>query len=229
MGNKHIIRLGIVDDDHLIVQLLTPLVQSTGQITVAYTAPSGNDFLAALDRGNLQLDIVLLDLRMKNGNGLLVMEKLKEMASDIKIIVLSSYYQSSYLGQILKAGAHAFIPKKIDKKELIACIIEVDKKGLCITAEQFETVRNQLSFRTPKLHLQQKNELSAREIEVIELLCQQKSTVEIANHLFISPKTVESHKAKLFSKTGVRNLAGIIIYAVKNKIVNPDELILIEA
>ncbi len=228
MENNNKIRLGIIDDDRLIVQLLKPILEKTGKIEVCLMAFSGNEFLDRLTKGDVFLDVVLLDLRMRNGSGLDVLEKLQNDLKSIKVIVLSTFYQSSFIGQMLKIGADAFLPKDVDQEDLIKTIEEVHLKGHCFSSEQVESLRKQLSARTPKFHLPQKNGLTLREIEVLQLLCQQLSTQEIAKQLFISPKTVETHKSNLIVKAGVKNMAGLVIYAAQNRIIDPDELILLD-
>ncbi|MEL6637454.1 MAG: response regulator transcription factor [Bacteroidota bacterium] len=228
MDSNRSIQLGIVDDDRLIVQLLKPLLESDGKIKVCLMAYSGNDFLHQLEREEVELDIILLDLRMDNGNGLEVMTALQKEGKAIKVIVLSTYYRSAFIGQMLKCGAVAFLPKEVDQGELIATIKEVYQRGHYFSPSQFQAIRRQLSSKTPKFYLPQKNGLTAREIEVLKLLCQQFNTQEIATALFISPKTVETHKSNLIFKTGVKNMAGLVIYAIQNRIVDANELILLD-
>ncbi|MEL6864877.1 MAG: response regulator transcription factor [Bacteroidota bacterium] len=228
MEELHKIRLGIIDDDRLIVQLLVPILEESGKIAVVLTAHSGQGFLEKLEAQAIQLDVILLDLRMRNGSGLDVLTQLQNGRKTMKIIVLSTFYEHSFIGQMLKIGADAFLPKEIDQEELIATIEEVHQKGHSFSTEQMQAIRKQLSPRAPKLHFPQKEGLTPREVEVLQLLCQQMTTQEIAGFLFISPKTVESHKSNLIVKTGVKNTAGLVIYAIQNQIVNPDELILID-
>ena len=228
MENRSKIHLGIVDDDRLLVQLLRPLLQNSGNILVTLIAHSGNDFFRKLENGAATPDIILLDLRMDDGNGLDVMYQLQKKIWPIKIIVLSSHYKISFIGQMLRFGAHAFLPKQIDKTDLLTTIEEVCQKGHCLSPEQMEAVRQQLSAKTPKFHIHQNKNLTVREVEVLQLLCLQMSTMEIANQLFISPKTVESHKSNLIIKAGVRNMAGLVIFAAQNRIIDPDELLLLD-
>ncbi len=228
MDNNRRIQLGIIDDDRLIVQLLKPILEEDGKIAVKLMAYSGNEFLDQFTKDELELDVILLDLRMSNGNGLDVMSALQKVVTSVKVIVLSTYYRRSFIGQMLKIGASAFLPKDVDQDDLIATIEEVYSKGYSLSMEQLQTVRRQLSAKIPKFHLPQKDSLTSREIEVLQLLCQQLNTQEIAAALFISPKTVETHKSNLISKTGVKNMAGLVIYAIQNRIVNANELILLD-
>jgi len=219
------IKIGIVDDDLLFVQLLKNYIDNNGDYQVTLTSTGGYQFLTE-DSGSL--DILILDLRMTNGDGLEVMAELAKRETETKIIVLSSFYRRSFMGQMLKMGAHAFLPKEIELEELLAVIKTVHHTGHYFSNDQIDVMRSQLSNKLPEFHAFSKNELTDREVDVLRLVCQQLSTKEIADSLFISPKTVETHKTNLMIKTGVKNMAGLVIYAVQNKVIDPDEIVLFD-
>ncbi|MCW1961255.1 response regulator transcription factor [Chryseobacterium viscerum] len=219
------IKIGIVDDDLLFVQLLKNYIDNNGDYQVTLTSTGGYQFLTE-DSGSL--DILILDLRMTNGDGLEVMSELAKRETETKIIVLSSFYRRSFMGQMLKMGAHAFLPKEIELEELLAIIKTVHHTGHYFSNDQIDVMRSQLSNKLPEFHAFSKNELTDREVEVLRLVCQQLSTKEIADSLFISPKTVETHKTNLMIKTGVKNMAGLVIYAVQNQVIDPNEIVLFD-
>ncbi|WP_284460961.1 response regulator transcription factor [Chryseobacterium sp.] len=220
------IKIGIVDDDLLFVQLLKNYIENSGIYQVVVTAKSGYHFLAEEDCGSL--DILILDLRMANGDGLDVMSALTQREIQTKIVVLSSFYRRSFMGQMLKMGAHAFLSKEIELEELLTVLNTVYHTGHYFSSEQIDAMRGQLSNKLPEFHSFSKNELTEREVEVLRLVCQQMSTKEIADSLFISPKTVETHKTNLMIKTGVKNMAGLVIYAVQNSIIDANEIVLLD-
>ena len=219
------IKIGIVDDDLLFVQLLKSYIESNGNYQVVLTSTGGDQFLS---EDLPALDILILDLRMANGDGLEVMTELSKQEKEIKIIVLSSFYRRSFMGQMLKMGAHAFLSKEIELEELLVVINTVYNTGHYFSNEQIDVMRTQFSNKLPEFHAFSKNELTEREIDVLRLVCQQLSTKEIADSLFISPKTVETHKTNLMIKTGVKNMAGLVIYAVQNKIIDANEIVLFD-
>lgn len=223
-----IIKIAIVDDDVMVSALLRDFFERTGTIKTLYIAGSGNQFLEEFGNNVKVPDVILLDLRMKNGSGLEVLEQLSMMEESPKIIVMSSHYAPSYMGQMLKLGCDAFLPKEIDPEELIEIIYRVYEYGHYFLEEQIVSLRKQVATKSPKLHINSKDSLSERELEVLELLCQQLTTKEIADRLFISPKTIEMHKGNLLVKTGVRNSVGLIMYAVQNKLIDPNSLILLD-
>ena len=220
------IKTGIVDDDLLFVQLLENYINNSENFEVVLTSTSGHHFLS---EANADLpDILLLDLRMANGDGLEVMTALSQKDAETKIIVLSSFYRRSFMGQMLKMGAHAFLPKEIELEELLNAMNAVYHNGHYFSNEQVNVLRNQLSNKLPEFHSFSKDALTEREIDVLRLVCQQLSTKEIADALFISPKTVETHKTNLMVKTCVKNMAGLVIYAVQNNIINANEIVLLD-
>lgn len=226
MESKNI-QIAIVDDDQLVVQLLASFLQKKDAINILLTANSGNQFLENLEKTKEKPDVVLLDLRMRDGNGLETIDELIKRYSNLKIAVLSSYYKSSSIGYMLKLGVHAFLPKGIDKEELVDVIDEVYKKGHYFTDNQVDFLRNQISHKTPKQYIKSKEELTTRELEVLQLICQQYTAKEIGEKLFVTTKNIEFHKSNLLIKTGVKNTAGLIIYAIQNKVVNVNDVVLL--
>lgn len=220
------IKIGIVDDDLLFVQLLKNYIDQDERYEVVLTSTGGHDFLN--ETVNKALDVLILDLRMANGDGLDVMAALSQKETETKIIVLSSFYRRSFMGQMLKMGAHAFLSKEIELEELLQVIHTVHDTGHYFSEEQVTVMRTQLSNKLPEFHAYSKDELTDREIDVLRLVCQQLSTKEIADALFISPKTVETHKSNLMIKTCVKNMAGLVIYAVQNNIVDANEIVLLD-
>lgn len=224
--NNNILNIAIVDDDLLFVQLLKNYIEQYDHYKVVLTTTSGNAFINELNDNHI--DILILDLRMSDGDGLEVMSALSQKESHIKTIVLSSFYRRSFMGQMLKMGANAFLPKEIELEELLNVINSVYDKGHYFSNEQIDVMRGQLSNKLPEFRAFSKDELTEREIDVLRLVCQQFSTKEIADNLFISPKTVETHKTNLMIKTNVKNMAGLVIYAVQNNIVDPNEIVLFD-
>jgi DNA-binding NarL/FixJ family response regulator len=223
------INIAIIDDDSLVVQLLKGFLEKSVDPTfnIVLTANSGNSFLEKLTTISTDnLDIILLDMRMADGDGLSVLEQLQKLGTTAKVIVLSSFWKKAYIGQMINLGAHAFLPKEIDKEDLIAIIEETYRKGHYFTPEQLDTLRPQIAAKSPKLHIQPKDTLTTRELDILQLIVQQHTTKEIATKLFITSKTVEAHKSNLFSKTGVKNTVGLVMYAIQNGLIDPDSFII---
>lgn len=217
------ITLTIVENDKLIADLLKSFLNEVQGFEVVNLYYDGSSFLENLETST-PADILLIDLKMPNISGVDVIERLKGSEFETKIIVLSSYYDPNHLGFLFKLGVSAFLPKEIDKDELIRIIRAVYSDGYYFNMDQVRALQEQMNPRNSSIPLNTKDSLTAREIDVLKLVCQQLTSKEIGEKLFISKKTVETHKSHLLSKTGARNIAGLIMYAVQNGLVNPDEI-----
>ncbi|MCH2225748.1 MAG: response regulator transcription factor [Crocinitomicaceae bacterium] len=219
------IKLAIVDDDVLVVELLANFLSLNKEFEITFTANSGEECLEKINAADTDVpDVLLLDLRMGKVTGLNVLEELGGTEPDIRIIVISSHYKDSFMGFMLKTGVSAFLPKGISPKKLEEVIFEVFQRGFYFLPDQLNMVRSQVSSKAPKPELVEENLLSEREIEILKLICNQKTAKEIGESLFIAQRTVEGHKNNLFVKTGARNIAGLVIYAAQKEIILIEEL-----
>lgn len=218
------INVAIVDDDSLIVNLLQSFISGQESIDVILTAQGGKEFLGLLQNTEKIPDILLLDMKMQGMDGIEVSQYLKTHYPSIKVIVISSHYQLSFLGFMLKTGVAAFLPKGVSPNELVQIIRIVNEKGFYFMEDQMDVIREHLSIKSPKLILEQGNVLSNREIDVLRLLCKQKTAKEIGELLFITQRTVEGHKNNLFVKTGAKNIAGLVIYSIQHNIIRIEDL-----
>jgi DNA-binding NarL/FixJ family response regulator len=220
------IQLAIVDDEVLIVSLLNDFFKRQNEINVCLVSTSGKAFLEELSNSKIVPEVLILDLKMEDESGIDVLEVLKENYSSIKTIIMSSHYKKSFMGFILKMGASAFIPKGISPHDLLKIVIEVRQKGFYFQSDQIEIIRDQVSAKTSEPNFNKINVLSEREVEILKLICLQKTAKEIGEQLFIAKRTVEGHKNNLFLKTETKNIAGLAIYAMQNSLVKAEEIFL---
>jgi len=219
------INIAIVDDEALIVMLLGDYFDKYPGIEVIFTANDGTQLINYLREGKQEPDVVLLDLQMKEMSGMDTTAILKQEFPDIKIIIVSSFYKKSFMGYMLKLGVNAFLPKGVHPEQLVEAIEEVNAKGYFFVGEQIDIMREQISAKTPAPSFTIIEELSEREKEILKLICLQYTAPQIAEMLCISNRTVEGHKSSLFMKTSARNLAGLVIYAVQNNIIDIDDFL----
>lgn len=218
------ISIAITDDDALIVSLLENYLKTTTDIDVLFTATGGEELFDKLNSGAAVPQILLLDLRMNGMDGVAVTEKLKTEYPSVKVIVVSSHYQRSFMGFMLKTGVAAFLPKGVSPVELVTIIQTVNKQGYYFKDDQLDALREQIPSKAPRPVLNQEELLSEREIEVLRLICQQKTAKEIGDELYITQRTAEGHKNSLFAKTGAKNIAGLVVYAIQNEIISVKDL-----
>jgi len=219
------IKIALLDDDYLIVTLLKSFFGQNEMLEVVFDATDGYQLYKYLDEKDVLIpDVLLLDLKMKTVDGLEVLKQVKVKNPELKVIVISSHYQDNSVGFMAKEGVAAFLPKGISPFELIDIIRQVNDTGFYFNKKQMDVLREQISSKVPKPHIETEDALTERETEIIKLLCQQKTAKEIGEILFIAQRTVEGHKNNIFIKTGVRNVAGLIVYALQKQIVSLDEL-----
>ncbi|MCP1301094.1 response regulator transcription factor [Chryseobacterium sp. S0630] len=221
------IKLALIDDEQLILEGVKMLLSNEKNISVCLTADNGPDFIE--DLGKLSKDefpdIALIDVQMKPMNGFELVEILKEKYPDLKIIILSSHYKTSILGYMVKLGVSAFLPKNSNKKTFIDAITMVDKNGVFFTAEDHQMLFTYMNSSAKKNSLfETEDELSEREKDVVKLICQEFTNNEIGEKLFISPRTVESHRQRILEKIGAKNTVGIVIYAIVNNIYSLEKI-----
>jgi len=215
------IKLVLVDDEQLILEGIKMLLSMQKNISVDYMATSGSEILTHLETNekNDFPDIAMIDVQMQPMDGFELVEILKKKHPDLKIIILSSHYKSSVLGYMVKLGVSAFLPKNSDKKTFIEAIEMVDQNGMYFTKEDHEMLLSYMNTPSRKRSLFENEEtLSNREVDVVKLICQEKTNQEIADILFLSPRTVESHRQRILDKIGAKNTVGIVIYAIINSI-----------
>jgi DNA-binding NarL/FixJ family response regulator len=215
-----IIKIALVDDEALFVEGLSLLFSNVAHINVTTTANSGLEFLGFL-ADNLETDlpdIALVDIQMKPMDGFQLVEALKDKYPDLKIIILSSHYKSNVLGHMIKLGVSAFIPKNANKELLITGIESVNNTGVYFTQTDQEMLMRYMNRRSKKITLSPNKKLSAREIEILKLICLEHTNQEIADQLFLSIRTVEGHRQRILEKVGAKNTVGLVIYAIANKI-----------
>ncbi len=215
--DKQTIKLIIVDDHDLFREGLRFVLSKNTDFEVIDEASNGLEYLNIIK--TVKPDIVLMDIDMPVMNGINATKKSIDLYPDIKIIVLSMHGDQEHYLQMIESGAKGFILKDAGSKELTLAINEVYNNKNYFSQELLMKIilRKEESPIGEKLIKQL--EISDREIEVLELLCKAFSNNQIADKLFISPKTVEGHKTKLMDKTNTTNSVSLVLYAIKNHLV----------
>lgn len=202
----------IVDDHNLFRNGLKFILNQFENIEVVGEASNGKEFLILLENISLP-DIVLLDINMPILNGIEAAKRSLQKYPKLKIIVLSMYGESEYYNTMIDIGVKGFILKDCDNKELKEAIERVYSGGTYFSQEIL------LSLIKEKKSNDKIN-LTKREKEILELICKGYSNNEIAEKLFISQRTVERHRANLLEKTNSKNSISLVVFALKNKLVD---------
>lgn len=214
-NNSKTYNVMIVDDHALFRNGLKLLLNSFSNFKVVAEASNGVEFLEVLDI--IRVDIVLMDIEMPLMNGFEASQKAIEKFPDLKIITLSMYGDEDYYYKMIEAGVSGFLLKDSDIDEVHAALISVSEGKNYFSQELLQNLIK--SFRDQDDNQKNLFDLSSREIEIVSLICQGLSNNEIGDKLFLSKRTVEKHRANILEKTNSKNTASLVMFAIKNKIV----------
>ncbi|MEG0849765.1 response regulator [Flavobacterium plurextorum] len=213
-----VIKIALVDDEVLFRKGIAFLLQREANIEIVFESSNGEELISKLEENDNTPDIIIMDLKMPVLNGVEATKIIRKSFPQIKIIALTSYDSKSFIANMIQVGAVAYLIKNTTPKDLIKTINEVYAKGFYYNESVLKTIQETIvSSKNSKGSLET-SFLSPREIEILQLICQQKTTTEIAEHLFLSPRTVEGHRNNLLLKTESRNIAGLVVYAIQNEI-----------
>jgi DNA-binding NarL/FixJ family response regulator len=216
-----IIKIVIADDEQLFRTGMRFLLERTDEFEVIFEAEDGAELIDLLDKSEQIPDIILMDLKMPKLNGVEATKIIHAEYPEIKIIALTSYGGKSFIINMIDVGASSYLLKNTSPKDVIFTIKEVHNKGFFYNDKVMKMIHeNLLSSSGKKIRSDlDKKLLSKREIEVLELICAEYTTNEIAEKLFISPRTVDGHRNNLLLKTGSKNVAGLVIYGIQKKLI----------
>jgi len=212
---KKTIKAIIVDDHQMFRNGLKSILEQEEWAQIIGEASNGQEFIELIQ--NITPDIVLMDIDMPIMNGIEASEKAIEMKGDINILVLSMYDDYSHYSRLVSAGVKGFISKSAGKTELEKGILAVSKGECYFSSDLLRNII--LEINKSKDHTDLDISLTSRELEILKLICNGFATNEIADKLCLSNKTIDNHRSKILQKTGVKNSVGLVIYAIKHKIV----------
>lgn len=221
------IKIILVDDEELFRSGITFMLQREVNINILHQSSNGRELLDYLTIAPTLPNIVLMDLKMPLLNGVETTKILKVEYPNIAIIALSSYHSKAFIINMIKEGASSYIIKNSSPADMIKTINAVAEKGFYYDSTTLKVLRDEKlngNYENVKSVLDE-NFLTPREKEVLVLICQQFSTKEIADKLFISPRTVEVHRKNILLKSEVKNLAGLVVFAIQNDLVILDDLV----
>ena len=209
------ISIAIVDDHKLFRDGLKILLKrACPEIDVVFEASNGGEFLQMLKTNNP--DVILMDIAMPDMDGIEATKRAIEGYPDLKIVALSMYGEEEYYSQMIESGAKGFILKDSDIQEVQNAVREVAEGKNYFTPDILVELIKNMNKKKKK---PEKTELSEREIEILYHICSGQSNQEIADTLHLSKRTVDKHRENLLLKTGAKNTASLVIYAVKNEII----------
>jgi len=208
------IKIIIADDHQLFRNGLKILLNSFPEFEVTGEVSNGEEFLKIIQ--SIPADIALMDINMPGMDGIEATRLALKIAPSLNIIALSMYGEEDYYYRMVDAGAKGFILKDSDIADVREAILTVMKGGNYFSQELLYHVIQKIKHRE---HESKTANLSKREKEILIKICEGMSNQEIADNLFISKRTVDKHRANLLGKTNSKNTASLILYAIKNKLI----------
>ena len=216
------ITIALADDELLFRQGLKAILGKSNKINILFDANDGDDLMHKLRSTDELPEIIITDLKMPNLNGVEATKLIRKEFPDIKIIALTSYFSKPFIVNMISIGAVAYLAKNSTPALMLTTIEEVAEKGFYYDTQVMKFIHEGL-LNPGEKNLKSNFDttyFTKREREVLNLICKQLTTNEIADKLFISPRTVEGHRNNLLLKTESKNVAGLVIYAIRHKLVS---------
>ena len=214
-------KLLLVDDHSLIRAGVRALVSDIPGYTVVGEACDGSQVVELVRE--LDPDIVLLDLSMRATGGLDALARLQAEGCRCKVLILSMHTDPQLIMQALETGAHGYLLKDTTATELEQALAALRADERYLSPAIAHTVINQALLRGQKQEAVEKHNLTARQLEILRLIVRGKSTREIANGLGLSVKTVETHRSQIMKRLQIYDVAGLVLFAVREKIISLDD------
>lgn len=212
---RKMIRLVIADDHPIIINGIKTLLDQNSEIELINEVSNGAELISFMESN--EVDVVLMDVNMPEVNGIDASRIISSKYPKTKVLAFSQYDEKRFVKRLLKCGASGYLLKNSSASEIITAITMVHNGGMYLSKElpDIFTVSKK-TVRVDSLF----PDISTRELDVLKLICDGQNTQEIADGLFISTHTVETHRANLLLKVGVKNTAGLVKWAVENEVIS---------
>lgn len=213
------IRIALVDDHSLFRHGLKMLLSTHPNFEVVAESSSGEEFLAVVE--SVRPDVTFMDYAMAGINGAQTTERALALCPEMKVISLTMFADNAYYSQMVASGAKGFLLKDSDFDVVVEAVEIVCSGGSYFSSSLMESL-SQSIHSTGNVNVEsiaEEDRLSDREIEILVDICRGLSNQEIADHLFISKRTVDKHRANILEKSGCKNTASLVVYAIRNGLV----------
>ena len=212
------IKYAIADDHKLFRKGIIAVLEDSPGFKLVLEAQNGRELLNNLNKA--KPDIILLDLRMPEMDGIETTVEIRKQNEDVKIIIVTMLDDEKYVIHLMEVGANGYLLKNAEPEEIKTAITTAYENGYYFNDYVNKALLKRVVHKNQLKPVFNNNiELTSREIEVLKLICNEQTANEISKLIFLSPRTVEGIRTKLLEKIGVKNTAGLVMYAVKNRLV----------
>jgi DNA-binding NarL/FixJ family response regulator len=216
------IKVALVDDQTIIRKGLIKLFENHPHIQVVCEANNGKEIIEWFEQNyeTSPVDIVLLDIQMPKMDGWEATEILVKKYDNLKIIGLSSYDNEAFIDRFIRCGGRGYLLKVQEVDEIVSAMEQVVEIGYYLSDRVPLSKVRELFANEEVTPFFNGSILSAQELKIVRLICEEKTSQEIADILYISKKTVESHRDRILHKIQARNMVGVAMYAIKHNIID---------
>lgn len=216
------IRLVIADDQVLFRKGLAALIEKEEDLELIAEADNGQELLDRLRPMPVAPDVAIVDMHMPVMNGVELNDILHQEFPEIKVVILSVYDQERFISKMIEAGASGYLIKNTEVEELLTAVRKVHDAGFFFNQASLTAMKNAWQYRNQNIRNLSRIpiDLTDREREVLRLICKEYTNNEMADALNISVRTVEGHRNNLLAKTGCKNTAGLVVFAIRYEVFN---------
>jgi DNA-binding NarL/FixJ family response regulator len=213
-----VIKVAIADDHALFRAGVKTSLSGKRDVELIAEADNGMQLLNLLK--HIEPDVILLDIQMPIMDGIQTLPEIRKVRPDAKVIILSMHNDHSMISKLMEIGANSYLTKYSDSETIYQAIRTCYEQEFFFNELTNKALLTGLRTKRTDLASPQEVNLSDKETRVLKLMCEEKTTKEIADIVEISPRTVEAIRDKLKTKTGAKSMAGLVMYAVKNGIID---------
>ncbi|MBS1779025.1 MAG: response regulator transcription factor [Bacteroidetes bacterium] len=211
------IKLVVADDHHILLDGLKALLQKQKDIEVAGLYDNGNSLFDELAK--TLPDVALVDINMPGMSGDVLTRKIKEFFPSVYVITLSMHDDATHIMEMIEAGVSGYLLKNVNDKELLEAIRTVADGKMYFSSEVSEKITTMVINQQRKLSQPEEPKLTDRELEILKLIAKEYSNAQIAETLFISERTVETHRKNMLRKTNNKTIVGLMKYAMERQLI----------
>ena len=215
--NNKVIKVIIADDHALFRAGVKTALSIKKDVELIAEADNGMQLLNLLK--HIEPDVILLDIQMPIMDGITTLPEIRKLYPKIKVIILSMHNDHSMISKLMEIGANSYLTKNSDSENIYNAIKTCYEQEFFFNELTNKALLTGLRTKRTDTGSPQEVNLSEKELTILKLMCEEKTTKEIADMVEISPRTVEAIRDKLKTKTGAKSMAGLVMYAVKNGII----------
>ena len=212
------IKIAIADDYKIYRDGLKVGLSADKNMEVVLEADNGEDLLNGLEKA--KPDVIIMDLKMPIMDGMEATKEVRKRFNEMKVLVVTMYDDDKFIIHLMEMGANGYLLKNAESDEIIKSIYAVHENGYYFNDLVNKALLKKLVLKREfKPSFNQDIDFTERELEVLKLICEEKTAAEIGKEIFLSPRSVEGIRQRLIEKVGVRNTAGLVMFAIKNGII----------